>query len=164
MRGSTLVETLVMMLVAAIVFLAVTEGLALFSRLQVRCVQALLRAGQQREGYLRMETLLAAADSVQRNSEGLEVFRRDGRTLLRLRDSALVRYDGAHCDTLFRGVATLHWKEGRGQADTLEIGFPEGFAAQFAVRVPAREGYAAALEEIEKGYDYEEKCFDRWTP
>ena len=36
LRGSTLVETLVMMLVAGIVFLTVMDGMTLFTRLQVR--------------------------------------------------------------------------------------------------------------------------------
>lgn len=164
LRGSTLVETLVMMLVAGIVFLAMTEGLALFGRLQAQCVGALLRAGVLRNGYFRTEALLAAADSVRFGDQGPEVFRGNGRSRLVLRDSALLWSDGACCDTLFSPVAGLGWTGGDGRADTLEVRFPEGLAARFPVRVPLRAGYAAQVKEIEKGYDYEEKCVDRWPP
>lgn len=59
LRASTLVETLVMMLVAGIVFLTVMDGLTLFSRLQARRMEALTAAGRQREGYYRTVSLIS---------------------------------------------------------------------------------------------------------
>ena len=41
LRASTLVETLVMMIVAGMVFLLVTEGLGMFKRLQGRLIAAM---------------------------------------------------------------------------------------------------------------------------
>ena len=64
LRGSTLVETLVMMLVAGIVFLTVMDGMTLFTRLQVRRAEALLAAGRKVDGYYRTLSLITAADSV----------------------------------------------------------------------------------------------------
>lgn len=48
LRGSTLAETLVMMLVAGIVFLAAMEALTLVSRLVARRAAVLVEAGRQR--------------------------------------------------------------------------------------------------------------------
>ena len=56
LRASTLVETLVMMLVAGIVFLAVMDGLTLFTRLQARRTETLLEIGRRRDGYFRVES------------------------------------------------------------------------------------------------------------
>lgn len=49
-RASTLAETLVMMLVAGIVFLTVMDGLTLFSRLQAQRMEALTAAGRRIDG------------------------------------------------------------------------------------------------------------------
>ena len=64
LRGSTLAETLVMMLVAGIVFLAAMEALTLVSRLVTRRAAVLVEAGRQRDGIFRLGQLLTTADSV----------------------------------------------------------------------------------------------------
>ena len=64
MHGSTLVETLVMMLVAGIVFLGVMEALSLFSGITARRSAALYEIGVQRDGFYRLEQLLSTADSL----------------------------------------------------------------------------------------------------
>ena len=53
LRGSTLAETLVMMLVAGIVFLAAMEALTLVSRLVARRAAVLVEAGRQHDGRQR---------------------------------------------------------------------------------------------------------------
>lgn len=53
LRGSTLAETLVVMLVAGIVFLAAMEALTLVSRLVARRAAVLVEAGRQRDGIFR---------------------------------------------------------------------------------------------------------------
>lgn len=58
LRGSTLAETLVMMLVAGIVFLATMEALTLVSRLVARRAAVLVEAGRQRDGIFRLGQLL----------------------------------------------------------------------------------------------------------
>lgn len=57
LRGSTLAETLVMMLVAGIVFLATMEALTLVSRLVARRAAVLVEAGRQRDGIFRLGQL-----------------------------------------------------------------------------------------------------------
>lgn len=156
LRASTLVETLVMMLVAGIVFLAVMEGMTLFSRLVARRTQALLGNGRQVEGYFRVGEMVARADSILIPGFGrLEVWRAGRKSLLSLRDSALICQTGALCDTLLRGVGCLRLDAGNSGVDTVEIGLGGGFTARFTTVYPALR-YRIALEETEKGYGYEE--------
>ena len=95
LRGSTLAETLVMMLVAGIVFLATMEALTLVSRLVARRAAVLVEAGRQRDGIFRLGQLLTTADSI-RSAEGggtgelLYLYRAGGETTLTTRDSAAV--------------------------------------------------------------------------
>lgn len=154
LRGSTLVETLMMMLVAGIVFLSVMDGLTLFTRLQTRRAGALLSAGRQRDGYFRLEALTARADSILAGRGGVEIYRGGRQSLLSLGDSVVVYAAGAFRDTLLRGVAAM--RLAGEQPDTLEVAIAEGFTLRFAVRTPAAEVYRKALDEIEEGYDYEE--------
>ena len=69
LRGSTLTETLVVMLVTGIVFLAAMEALTLVSRLVTRRAAVLAEAGRQRDGIFRLGQLLTTADSI-RSAEG----------------------------------------------------------------------------------------------
>lgn len=156
LRGSTLAETLVMMLVAGIVFLAVMDGMTLFSRLQVRRTEALLSSGRLSHGYYRLVALVARADSIRTRVPGLlDLYSGDGYAELSLRDSVLVYRAGEFRDTLLTGIGMLRLDTYEGRADTLGIGFGNGFAPRFAVPAAARQ-YLAALEQIEKDYGYEE--------
>lgn len=153
LRASTLVETLVMMLVAGIVFFAVMDGLTLFTRLQARRAEALLENGRRRDGYFRLESLAASADSIRTGREGVAVYYGSRESALALCDSALVYRSGEFRDTLLTGVAGLRLS---GSApDTLEVALAEGFMLRFPVELPPREQYRRSLEEIEEGYDYE---------
>lgn len=109
LRGSTLAETLVMMLVAGIVFLAAMEALTLVSRLVTRRAAVLVEAGRQRAGIFRLGQLLTTADSVRGAAGGgtgelLYLYRAGGETTLTTCDSAAVfvagefpRYAPASC-------------------------------------------------------------------
>lgn len=154
LRGSTLVETLVMMLVAGVVFLAVMDGLTLFTRLQTRRAGVLLENGRRRDGYFRLEALTAGADSICTGREGVAVFCSGRQSVLALCDSTLVYRTGEFRDTLLSGVAGLRLSGT--DPDTLEVALAEGFALRFPVKIPPREQYRRSLEEIEEGYDYEE--------
>ena len=61
LRGSTLTETLVVMLVTGIVFLAAMEALTLVSRLVARRAAVLVEAGRQRDGIFRSQRPTASA-------------------------------------------------------------------------------------------------------
>lgn len=154
LRGSTLVETLVMMLVAGVVFLAVMDGLTLFTRLQTRRAGVLLENGRRRDGYFRLEALTAGADSICTGREGVAVFCSGRQSVLALCDSALVYRTGEFRDTLLSGVAGLRLSGT--DPDTLEVALAEGFVVRFLVEPPPAEQYRRSLAIIEKGYDYEE--------
>lgn len=157
LRGSTMVETLVMMLVAGIVFLAVMDGLTLFTRLQTQRIGALLETGRQREGFYRLETAIAAADSVRpvEGADELAIFRSGAAARLSLRDSALIWRRGEFCDTLLRQAGRLRLVEQGDFPDTLEV-TTEGYTIRFPVQFSAQEDYRTAIELLEAGYGYEE--------
>ena len=145
-----------MMLVAGIVFLTVMDGMTLFTRLQARRAEALLAAGRRVGGYYRMLSLITAADSVcPAAPEGLTLYGGGRPAELILRDSVLVYRAGAFLDTLSDGVGLLRLEEYVAAPDTVRVGFGAGFTAGFPVPAPARL-YRIALDEIEKGYGYEE--------
>lgn len=143
-----------MMLVAGIVFLAVMDGLTLFTRLQARRTEALLTAGRQRDGYFRIESLVAGADSILTGHGELEIYRSGRRTVLSLSDSAVVYHSGDFRDTLLRGVMALGLSGD--DPDTLQIGLTRGFTVRFPVVLPVSEQYRRSLDKIENGYGYEE--------
>ena len=74
LTGSTLAETLVMMIVAGVIFLSVMDGLTLFTRLQTQRAAALVENGRASEGYYRLVNLIADADSICDEAVGLVVF------------------------------------------------------------------------------------------
>lgn len=143
-----------MMLVAGIVFLTVMDGLTLFTRLQTRRARALLTAGRQRDGYFRLESLTARADSILAGRGGVELYRGGRQSLLSLWDSVLVYAAGGFRDTLLRAVAAVRLLGD--EPDTLKVALAQGFTIRFAVRPPAAEVYRKSLDEIEEGYGYEE--------
>lgn len=161
LRGSTLAETLVMMLVAGIVFLAAMEALTLVSQLVARRTAVLVEAGRQRDGIFRIGQLLAAADSV-RSAEGgdgtgelLYLYRAGRETALAPGDSAVLYVAGEFRDTLLRRVGPMRLVRCDAASDTLEIGMP-GRTLKFPVLRPARQRYEKAIAEIENGYGYED--------
>ena len=178
LRGSTLAETLVMMLVAGIVFLATMEALTLVSRLVARRAAVLVEAGRQRDGIFRLGQLLTTADSI-RSAEGggtgelLYLYRAGGETTLTTRDSAAVFVAGEFRDTLLRRVghmqllrcdAAVRFSSKTGQrnalaqnaaADTLEIDVGSHMLKLPVLR-PAWESYGRRIAEIEKDHGYEE--------
>lgn len=160
LRGSTLAETLVMMLVAGIVFLAAMEALTLVSRLVARRAAVLVEAGRQRDGIFRLGQLLTTADSI-RSAEGggtgelLYLYRAGGETTLTTRDSAAVFVAGEFRDTLLRRVGHMRLLRCDAAADTLEIDVG-GHMLKLPVPQPARESYGRRIAEIEKDHGYEE--------
>lgn len=161
LRGSTLAETLVMMLVAGIVFLAAMEALTLVSQLVARRTAVLVEAGRQRDGIFRLGQLLVTADSV-RGAEGgadagecMYLYRAGGETTLTTRDSAAVFVAGEFRDTLLRRVGHMQLLRCDAAADTLEIDVGSHMLKLPVLR-PARESYGRRIAEIEKDHGYEE--------
>jgi hypothetical protein len=159
-RAFTLAETLVAMLLTGILLLTVMEGLTLFFQLEIRQTEALLASGRAREGYYRLERLVAASDSIaeDRNEAATLHIWRGGRAAhLMLRNSALLYADGHFRDTLLRDAAALRLTVRRPGADTMEIVFGAGFAARFPVMPSVRERHEQALDKLEKEYGYDEE-------
>jgi len=161
LRGSTLTETLVVMLVAGIVFLSAMEALTLVSQLVARRTAVLVEAGRQRDGIFRLGQLLVTADSV-RGAEGgadagecMYLYRAGGETTLTTRDSAAVFVAGEFRDTLLRRVGHMRLLRCDTAADTLEIDV-EGHMLKLPVLRHARESYGRRIAEIEKDHGYEE--------
>lgn len=160
LRGSTLAETLVMMLVAGIVFLAAMEALTLVSRLVARRAAVLVEAGRQRDGIFRLGQLLTTADSVRGAAGGgtgelLYLYRAGGETTLTTRDSAAVFVAGEFRDTLLRRVGHMQLLRCDAAADTLEIDVGSHMLKLPVLR-PAWESYGRRIAEIEKDHGYEE--------
>lgn len=160
LTGSTLAETLVMMIVAGVVFLSVMDGLTLFTRLQTQRTAALVENGRAAEGYYRLENLIADADSICDEAGGLVLFRSGQQGLLAIRDSILLYVAADYRDTLFRTAENLsRFKGESGQPDTVSVGVRMG-KTELTIRVAARPGreenYRMELNRIEEGYGYDE--------
>ena len=160
LTGSTLAETLVMMIVAGVVFLSAMDGLTLFTRLQTQRTAALVENGRAAEGYYRLENLIADADSICDEAGGLVLFRSGQQGLLAIRDSILLYVAADYRDTLFRTAENLsRFKGESGQPDTVSVGVRMG-KTELTIRVAARPGreenYRMELNRIEEGYGYDE--------
>lgn len=160
LTGSTLAETLVMMIVAGVIFLSVMDGLTLFTRLQTQRAAALVENGRAAEGYYRLENLIADADSICDEAGGLVLFRSGQQGLLAIRDSILLYIAADYRDTLFRAAENLsRFKGESGQPDTVSVGVRMG-KTELTIRVVTRPGreenYRMELNRIEEGYGYDE--------
>lgn len=165
--GSTLAETLVTMLVAGTLFLAVMEGLTLFMRLQTRRAETLIVNGRQRDGFGRIERLAASVDSLATDDAKAIVCAGSSLSLwcngrlyrLSLCDSVLLVSCEAYRDTLLRNAGRLRLLQGkRGKEiladDTIEIGLLKR-VLKFPVRRAVEERYEMAIARIENDYGYE---------
>ena len=160
LTGSTLAETLVMMIVAGVIFLSVMDGLTLFMRLQTQWAAALVENGRAAEGYYRLENLIADADSICDEAGGLVLFRSGQQGLLAIRDSILLYIAADYRDTLFRTAENLsRFKGESGQPDTVSVRVRIG-KTELTIRVVTRPGreenYRMELNRIEEGYGYDE--------
>lgn len=160
LTGSTLAETLVMMIVAGVIFLSVMDGLTLFTRLQTQRAAALVENGRAAEGYYRLENLIADADSICDEAGGLVLFRSGQQGLLAIRDSILLYIAADYRDTLFRTAENLsRFKGESGQPDTVSVRVRMG-KTELTIRVVTRPGreenYRMELNRIEEGYGYDE--------
>lgn len=152
LRASTMVETLVMMIVAGIVFLTVTEGLGMFMRLQTRRIVLMERSGRLREGVFRLEALAGDADSVEFMGMSVVVHRNGAEAMLTLSDSALVYRRGGFADTLLTGVGLMRLEEYGYAPDTLEVTIrsrDRALAVRLGIRRNLRAEYEDGIRSVE---------------
>ena len=159
LTGSTLAETLVMMIVAGIIFLSVMDGLTLFTHLQTQRAAALVENGRLADNYYRLETLVAGADSICDEPNRLVLFRSGVPGSFVVRDSTLLYVAADYRDTLFRPAENLLLLEGEdGRPDTVSVHIRTGGSAltiRFAARHKREENYRMDLNRIEEGYGYD---------
>lgn len=160
LTGSTLAETLVMMIVAGIIFLSVMDGLTLFTRLQTQRASALMENGRLTDNYYRLETLVAGADSIFDEAGTLILFREGMRGCLAVQDSTLMYVAADYRDTLFRPAENLLLLRGEeGRPDTVSVCIRAGksnLTIRLAGRLRQEENYRMDLNRIEEGYGYDQ--------
>lgn len=159
LQGSTLAETLVMMIVAGVVLMGAMEGMTLFNRLLLSRTEALLARKRTTDGYYRMESLVAEADSVRMENGNLVLFRAEKTACIEIHDSALIYRMIPFCDTLLYPVEYLRVARGLSGADTvlIELCQPAGrFILRFSLRPSPEDSYHTQIEKIENGYGYDE--------
>lgn len=152
LRASTLAETLVMMIVAGIVFLAVTDGLGMFMRLQTRRIAAMELNGRLRTGMQRLETLASTADSAVRSGMNTVICRHGREALLMLSDSAVIYRLDNFTDTLLTGVGHLRLISYGYAHDTLEVTVRVSdriLTARFGIQHDPQAEYYETIERLE---------------
>jgi hypothetical protein len=151
--GWTLSETLVMMIVAGIVFVSVMEGVTLFNRYAGQKTRQIVDNMRLWDGYYHLRDLAATADSASMApGSAISLFNRRA-TLAELRstpDSMLVAQLGTHIDTLMTGVSGLRFS-----ADTLTVTIRDTLTVSFAVVPPPEVIIVRSLSERETTYAYE---------
>ena len=162
LEGWTLSETLVMMIVAGVVFLAVMDGIVLFNRYARRKTIEITDNMRLYEGYYHLRHLVVSADSVSAGSGFVSLYR-ESAILAELSetDSLLIARIGAFTDTLMAGISglTLLRADSRHAADSicLTVAEPDGgrLHISFPVRPAAHRLIVKELQEQEKQYAYE---------
>ncbi len=161
--GWTLSETLVMMIVAGVIFLAVMDGMVLFNRYTQRKTAEITANMSLYEGYYRLRHLTATADSISAENGHIRLYRQtSGLAELTENDSLLVARTGTMTDTLMSGRSGLRVSESRGRtgADSLCLTITESAGGHlnisFPVKPPVDRQIMENLREQEKQYAYEE--------
>lgn len=158
-RAFTLIETLITMLVTGILLLAVMDGMMIFFRLQLRKTETLIAVGRARDGYFRLRSLVAEADSITLASENdlfLRIWHVGNSSTLRLQDSALLYEIKDFQDSLMSKVAELRLVPNK-MSDTVVVKLQSGLSISFPSGCHFRKRHNTTIENIEAGYDYEEK-------
>jgi hypothetical protein len=159
----TLTETLVIMVVAGVVFLGVMDGFGLLRRYAAVTSRRIVENGSFYEGYYRLEALVASADSI--TGGGVATFWRGGAqsATLFLQDSMLIARHGALNDTLMQRVEALrliHRDAGeQSRIDTVVVivrtGGGRTVTPAFPVAPPPQTTARQRIEEQEEQYVYE---------
>jgi hypothetical protein len=154
LRGWTLSETLVVMIIAGIVFLAVMDGMVLFGRFASRKTNEITRNMALYDGYYLLRHMAVSADGVSTTDGHLGLCREEVAIAeLFIEDSLLVARRGTRTDTLMWGVSELGFTDSihltvyTAANDTLRITFPVTPAAS---RITIEK-----LREREKKYAYD---------
>lgn len=163
LRASTLAETLVMMLIAGIVFLAAMEALTTLARLSTQRTAMLLEAERQREAISCLGHLLTTADSIRTypaipgGSDHMLLYRAGQQSELIVCRAALLLIAGTFRDTLMNDICRMRLMRYPTHADTVEIITDRQRMLRMPVRRHARERYETTIHRIENGYGYDDE-------
>ncbi len=106
-RGMTLAEVLVVMIVAGVVLIVITEGFTLFRSYTANLEWRIAENSRFYDGYYRLEELATGADSITGESGSVMIWRGGAGAELVQRDSMLIAFYGSASDTLMFGVRKL---------------------------------------------------------
>lgn len=159
--GWTLSETLITMIVAGIVFIAVMDGVRLFSGYSGRFRARVDSNSRLYEGYYRLEHLVSSADSATLENGAIILWREGNRVVLVGIDSILIARTGDMTDTLMVRVTETALMES-GSATTVDtvcvtVSEPGGRRLRLSFPLKPDTGRIAVekLKEQEIPYAYE---------
>lgn len=147
----TLTETLVVMIVAGIVFLSVMDGLGLMRRHTAAVADRITANSRFYDGYYRLEDIVTGADSITRGDPGAILWRGGTEIRVSLIDSILVAGYGSVSDTLMHDVETMRTKHA---PDSLIVVL-NNLTISFPVTPPIQITAAQSIAENEKEHEYE---------
>lgn len=160
--AATLPEVLVVMIVSAIVFLSVMDGLRLFGRYARDVGERLTGNIDFYEGYYRLYDMIALADSLTGDGERISCWQNGARSAsLVHRDSLLTANYGLADDTLLHRIGrirTYHRDDPSSAMDSLTVVIATGDGEvdiSFAVDMPAWIKAQQKITEKEKEHEYE---------
>lgn len=158
LQGSTLIETMIMMLITGILLLFIMDGMILFFKLQTRQLEMYFTTQYTKVSYYRVKHLFMTADSIfVDHSGGIKIWHDGNNGMLSCQNSWLLYSEGTQIDTLFRNVAFMEYVSDD-LFDTLMLQFttPETYI-KVSRFVPSPIFYTRVMDKIESGYQYERK-------
>lgn len=151
----TLTETLVVMIVAGIVFLSVIDGLGLLRRYTTTVADRITANSRFYDGYYRLEDIVTSADSISLSDDGALCWRGGSEITIALLDSALIAGYGSIIDTLMYDVETLRTTHA---PDSLVVVLRRGggsMTVSFTAIPPLQITAQQSIAEHEKEHEYE---------
>lgn len=156
MQGWTLSETLVMMVVAGIVFVTVMDGITLINRYTVTKTKQITDNMRLYEGYYLLRNLTASSDSVSSTEKRIRLFHGDSMIIDLLEiDSVLVARNGLRVDTLIFGVSRLDLVGNDSLILSLRTSRGTSLSLWFPIVPATNKLVEKTLSEIEAKYAYE---------
>ncbi|MCD8172864.1 MAG: prepilin-type N-terminal cleavage/methylation domain-containing protein [Alistipes sp.] len=162
MKGFTLTECLVVMLVGGIVFLGITEGLDMFLGYTASRSAVMEREQLTFEDLVTVNELFSVCDSMEISAANVSAYRNGTRAVLTIVDGMVVLNRSNHTDTLFGGCAAelvLPDKKTEGGLPVFSLRANpdngEGFTVDYFPRLSPAVENLRKLEETEEGFRYE---------
>lgn len=111
LRGSTLVELLVVMIISILLFISVVDGLSIFGSYSSSVISKINDNTEFYDSYYKLETLARSADSTFEVGGSIFLYSQ-GRNIagLHIKDSLLITIIGEAVDTTFKKVSQIELK------------------------------------------------------